>query len=318
MILLSIILGLILIGLIYLLILHFKSSPSHGSHPPLLNYNRKTRENPSPDEARSSRRKPSHSTEDKIPSGTSMTVPRKKLLSTQPSANVPPPPVNVPPTPANVPRLNLPPANVPPPPANVPPSNFQGLFNKQNCMRKNAGLEALVWDDVLAQRAKDWAIHLQQNEYCTMRHPISSEAECQQYLGGTCNTGDGQNLARWGSSNPDQTNDQPLMFPQKTYSNAGDMSIEGWYAECKDYKDLGWSEYPDTGHYTQVLWKDTKRVGCAQSECHGLCKGGDPRERSCGLVVCNYSPSGNINPTPGMGFSPYDVPTDAPCPTNCK
>lgn len=40
----------------------------------------------------------------------------------------------------------------------------------------------------------------------------------------------------------------------------------------------------DVGHYTQVVWKDTIRVGCAGSE------GRDGNYR----LVCRYSPAGNV------------------------
>ncbi|NIV04359.1 hypothetical protein GWN26_13675, partial [Candidatus Saccharibacteria bacterium] len=44
--------------------------------------------------------------------------------------------------------------------------------------------------------------------------------------------------------------------------------------DCKDYKDWHCS-----GHYSQIVWRDTKQVGCGMAN---------------GIVVCRYSPPGNF------------------------
>ncbi|CAK9327998.1 unnamed protein product [Citrullus colocynthis] len=44
------------------------------------------------------------------------------------------------------------------------------------------------------------------------------------------------------------------------------------------------------GHYTQVVWKDSIRIGCAKANCR---TGG-------AFIVCNYDPHGNI-----IGQRPY-------------
>ena len=38
-----------------------------------------------------------------------------------------------------------------------------------------------------------------------------------------------------------------------------------------------------TGHFTQVVWKDTRQLGCGVA----MCDGGE-------IWVCNYSPPGNF------------------------
>ena len=65
--------------------------------------------------------------------------------------------------------------------------------------------------------------------------------------------------------------------------------MNSWYGEIKDY-DKSWygNEPPQcafmkTGHFTQVVWKASERIGV------GLAISG----RSC-FVVANYDPPGNF------------------------
>lgn len=50
-----------------------------------------------------------------------------------------------------------------------------------------------------------------------------------------------------------------------------------------------------TGHFTQLVWKETTSVGCASYQCDG--KGGV----SGYFVVCEYWPSGNVIGTGRVG-----------------
>jgi hypothetical protein len=58
--------------------------------------------------------------------------------------------------------------------------------------------------------------------------------------------------------------------------------VQMWYEEVKDYKfpDGGFSM--QTGHFTQVVWRGTRQVGCGKSQCKGM-----------DIWVCNYDPAGN-------------------------
>ena len=55
-----------------------------------------------------------------------------------------------------------------------------------------------------------------------------------------------------------------------------------WYDEVKGYsfKQPGFSM--QTGHFTQVVWRGTARVGCGRAQCRGL-----------DVWVCQYDPPGN-------------------------
>ena len=75
---------------------------------------------------------------------------------------------------------------------------------------------------------------------------------------------------------------------QNLFSNVGaEVSarkiVEYWYSEVKsyDFNDPGFS--PDTGHFTQVVWKDTTGIGV-----------GRVYKNRRGFVVCNYVPPGNV------------------------
>ena len=80
--------------------------------------------------------------------------------------------------------------------------------------------------------------------------------------------GAGENLAMYRTSDP---NDKTLLNTAK----ATDM----WYEEVKDYDFDNPGFAMDTGHFTQVVWKSTKKVG------FGI---------AGNYVVGRYEPSGNM------------------------
>ncbi|KAF9947758.1 hypothetical protein BGZ72_010299 [Mortierella alpina] len=71
------------------------------------------------------------------------------------------------------------------------------------------------------------------------------------------------------------------------------VAINGWYSEAKfyNYGNPGFSGR--TGHFTQVVWKGTKSVGCAKKFCPNS---------NWYIYICNYSPPGNM-----MGDFPRNV-----------
>lgn len=58
--------------------------------------------------------------------------------------------------------------------------------------------------------------------------------------------------------------------------------VKMWYDEIAQYRfpDGGFSM--ETGHFTQVVWRGTKQVGCGRSQCKGM-----------DIYVCEYDPPGN-------------------------
>ena len=59
--------------------------------------------------------------------------------------------------------------------------------------------------------------------------------------------------------------------------------VDSWYGEAAkyDFKRPGFSM--QTGHFTQVVWVGTKRLGCGTATCKGN-----------RIWVCNYDPPGNV------------------------
>ncbi|KAF2480527.1 CAP domain-containing protein, partial [Neohortaea acidophila] len=68
------------------------------------------------------------------------------------------------------------------------------------------------------------------------------------------------------------------------------LAVDAWAAEEKHYQypDGGFSE--STGHFTQLVWKNTTHVGCGAVNC-GSGTGGDAAFGW--YLVCEYAPAGN-------------------------
>ncbi|KAM2731092.1 hypothetical protein EV2_034798 [Malus domestica] len=78
--------------------------------------------------------------------------------------------------------------------------------------------------------------------------------------------------------------------------STGDMSgtaaVDLWVAEKADYsyESNSCAAGKVCGHYTQVVWRNSARVGCAKVRCSS---GGT-------FIGCNYDPPGNY-----VGEKPY-------------
>jgi pathogenesis-related protein 1 len=144
------------------------------------------------------------------------------------------------------------------------PAALAGITVAHNRVRAKVGVPPLAWNSRLAEVAQRWA------NTCVDRDPprgmIDHSAGESELFAGPL----GENL-------------------HATTAPAADpvAAVEGWAAEAADY-DLE----RDTcrsgamcGHYTQVVWRSTREVGCAVSTC--------PRLRYRTSLVCNYFPAGN-------------------------
>jgi len=115
-----------------------------------------------------------------------------------------------------------------------------------NAYRSYHGSQSLTWDDSLRASAKQWCDHL--------------ASSCKFY-----HSGPGENLA-------------------SGFTNWADV-MWAFYVEYKSYNFNAPGYSPATGHFTQLLWRDTQRVGCdsSNSGCQGM------------IFCCHYDPVGNVN-----------------------
>lgn len=140
---------------------------------------------------------------------------------------------------------------------------FLGYHNK---VRGAVGVGPVEWSPEIATYAQKWADRLA--EKGTLEHrPIAGEW-ARVY---------GENLA---------INKSIL------------AGAEAWHSEVRDYPEVrpiaSDLSTPKTGHYTQMVWRKTRRIGA------GVAVVKDGRFKGMTLVVCNYDPPGNV-----VGEKPY-------------
>jgi uncharacterized protein YkwD len=125
----------------------------------------------------------------------------------------------------------------------------QAWVAAHNAVRARHCAAPLTWSPRLAAVAQQWADSLRDHG-CKFDHS-----------GGNF----GENLARGTSG---------MLDPSAV--------VTMWYDEVKGYsfKQPGFSM--QSGHFTQVVWRGTRQVGCGRSQCKGM-----------DTWVCEYDPPGN-------------------------
>jgi pathogenesis-related protein 1 len=136
-----------------------------------------------------------------------------------------------------------------------------GAFNgsilaAHNAVRSEVGVPPLVWSESLAEYAAEWA------------RTLAEEGRLHHH-------------------------DRPV-YGENLYLISGGRTnprlvVETWAAEEADYDAKTNSCRARCGHYTQIVWRDTKQVGC------GVARSGRTE-----VWVCNYDPPGNY-----VGERPY-------------
>ena len=129
------------------------------------------------------------------------------------------------------------------------PAMADQMLVAHNSVRAGLHLPPLAWSEKLANAAQEWANTLVKEG--SFHHPAKSP---------------------WG---------------QNLYAITGgeylpEQIVMGWAAEVSKYDYQTNQCSGMCGHYTQLVWRDTKEVGCA------VARGGN-RE----VWVCDYSPPGN-------------------------
>ncbi|HLZ83528.1 MAG TPA: CAP family protein [Caulobacteraceae bacterium] len=133
-----------------------------------------------------------------------------------------------------------------------------------NALRARAGVPPVTWDQQLAGHAQAWADGLVA-EPGLHHSPHASRP------------GEGENLARIDGGRTSATD----LF--SGWAREGELYRYG-PLNCADLSGLG-----RTGHFTQVIWRSTSRIGCA------VAYAGQSQ-----VLVCRYAPPGNI-----CGQTPY-------------
>ncbi|XP_007051550.2 PREDICTED: pathogenesis-related protein 1C [Theobroma cacao] len=133
-----------------------------------------------------------------------------------------------------------------------PETEQQQFLNAHNKVRAHVGLTPFVWDDTLASFALSWANRRIPD--CRMIHSFGPY---------------GENIF-WGG---------------RDHWTAED-AVRLWVKEHRFYDRRTNACLPERlcGHYTQIVWRNSTKLGCARVKCS---TGGV-------FIMCNYDPPGNI------------------------
>ena len=123
----------------------------------------------------------------------------------------------------------------------------QEALSKHNELRARHCTPALTWDEQIAATAQAWA------NQCAMQHSQNRSL--------------GENLAQATSG-----------------SRSVGRLIQDWYDEIRDFDFDNGGFAGNTGHFTQVVWRSTSRIGCGIASCNGN-----------DILVCNYASQGNFS-----------------------
>ncbi|MBW2461659.1 MAG: Fis family transcriptional regulator [Deltaproteobacteria bacterium] len=137
-----------------------------------------------------------------------------------------------------------------------------GITAAHNTVRAatGGGVAPLTWDDGLAATAQAWADNLA-SRGCDPQHSMGS--------------GYGENLAAFGGT-----------------TGTAQGVVDAWVSErdCYTYgtfmgtdQCVGCERSGGCGHYTQVVWANSRRLGCGMATCDGAA-----------VWVCRYDPPGNV------------------------
>lgn len=143
------------------------------------------------------------------------------------------------------------------------------MLDAHNAERRAMGVAALVWDAGLANDAARYA------------EEMARSGQFQHSARTTRSTPSGENL--W-------------MGPRRLYDYRSMMTAfldeRALFRADRPVPDISRSgRWQDVGHYSQIIWRGTRSVGCALAE-----------GRDNDYLVCRYFPAGNI-----FGRRPLDA-----------
>jgi uncharacterized protein YkwD len=159
---------------------------------------------------------------------------------------------------------------------NEPPelTGITAAHNTVRAMVDTTGIAAgplppMVWDSAIAAHAKAWAeMCIDMDGNGLVDH--SSSAYRQQGTSGFSYLGEN-------------------IFASSASPASATQAVQVWAQEKANFT------YPSgcsgvCGHYTQVVWRDSTHLGCANITCNGL--------QYKGVVLCEYGPGGNSGGAP--------------------
>ncbi|HZU50322.1 MAG TPA: CAP domain-containing protein [Sphingomicrobium sp.] len=136
----------------------------------------------------------------------------------------------------------------------------QRLLAAHNVERSAAGVPPLAWSDELEAEARAWANTLAATgRFEHSPDEVASDLEGENLWAGTPHAYSPEAMVGLWSS--EKKNYRPGIFPNNSLSG----------------------EIDDVGHYTQLIWRSSRKVGCATAI-------GKSEE----YLVCRYSRAGNV------------------------
>ncbi len=162
------------------------------------------------------------------------------------------------------------------------PVQFAGILKSHNEVRSKFNQQPLTWSDSLAKYAQEWVNRLAETQNCQMLHRpnYSGEYDSENYL-----QIHGENLF-WASAEVREGGVEKLQFITPRHI------VEAWAEEENyyDYNSNTCQEGEICGHFTQMVWHESRQVGCAKAMCPDKSQ----------IWACNYHPRGNY-----IGERPY-------------
>ncbi len=143
------------------------------------------------------------------------------------------------------------------------PAELAGITLAHNEARALVGVPPLTWDPALAAIATAWVTK------CT---DVESPSGLVDHNAG-------------------RSTGYPTYVGENIYASSGTANGPGavgsWVSEKANYNHASntCAQGKICGHYTQVVWKTTTKVGCALYDCSGL--------TYSSTIVCDYGPGGN-------------------------
>ena len=134
------------------------------------------------------------------------------------------------------------------------------ILAMHNAERRRLRVPDLVWNPHLEREAAEWANHL-------------SRSGVLQHADDRTRNGTGENLWMGTSGGWDVDGMVGMFLDERRHYR---------HATFPDVSNTG--NWADVGHYTQIVWRDTREVGCAVASARGN-----------DVLVCRYFPAGNVS-----------------------